>query len=705
MTKFSITENSRFTAKSNSACKLGAWFALVLLLAPTSSLGAAPVTDLKVLSFNIWVQGGSSLSNCIEVIRTTGADIVGLQECNQATAQIIATNLSFYVLPAADCPIVSRYPILSSPINTTRGVGATIQLSPGQRVHLFNCHLVPFPYGPYDLKNGQSVSYVTNQENSVRMPELRQLLNVMQPFVASFEPCFLVGDFNAPSHLDYGNLPWPTSVAPAAAGLGDSYRELHATNRLYPGPFASNEPGITWTPKTSQEPDGVFDRIDFVHYSLGDGVTPTSSIELDERNSINPWPSDHRAVLTTFTLTPPTPLDKASLPAPANLATNIPLNPHLIWLPGSNATNHAVYFGTSSPGILTTNTTNNFVALGNLLPAMTYFWRINESTSTGVVTGDVWSFTTKSVTSKSYEWNFANSNLAPALGNGVLAYADGATTSNLTVFGTTDGTTIPHIGGKPAKYLRAPAFTGIGNGYTATFTDSPPNGGGAYINQYTMIFDMLLPAPINWFPFFNTSLSNASGNDADFYVAPDGSLGIFAIGYSAVGIIAANTWYRVTFAADLAAGTVTYYLNGTPVFSGSAAIDGRHAIYSNADSGHDLVLFNEGDTSGAYTHVVYLSSFFFTDRTMSALEIAVLGGPKARGILVPAPSITLSVSLQPSNVLLNWSGGEGPFQVQKTFALTNNAVWQNVGAPTSNTNATTARDSSGAFFRVLGQWP
>ena len=680
-------------------------FTLLLILSLASLLRASPVTQLKVLSFNIWVQGGLSLSNCIEVIRTTGADIVGLQECNQTTAQAIATSLGFYVLPAVDCPVVSRYPILSSPINTQRGVGATIQLSPGQRVHLFNCHLVPFPYGPYDLKNGQPVSYVTNQEHSVRMPELNQLLGVMQPFITSFEPCFLVGDFNAPSHLDYANLAWPTSVAPAHAGLGDSYRTLHSTNRTFPAGFAYNDAGITWTPKTSQEPDGVFDRIDFVHYSLGDGVTPTNSIELDERNSINPWPSDHRAVLTTFTLLPPTPLDKASRPSPAHLATNVSQNPVLIWLPGSNATSHAVYFGPISPGILITNTTNNFVALSNLPPATTYYWRVNESTPTGAVTGDLWSFTTKTVNNSIYEWNFATSNLAPALGNGVLAYADGATTSNLTVFGTTDGTIIPHIGGKPAKYLRAPAFTSISNGYTATFTDSPPNGGGGYINEYTLIFDMLLPPPINWFPFFNTSPVNASGNDADFYVAPDGSLGIFAIGYSATGIIAANTWYRVAFAADLAAGTVTYYLNGTPVFSGNAAIDGRHAIYSNADAGHDLVLFNEGDTSGIYTHTVYLSSFFFTDRTMSAQEIAALGGPKARGILVPSPPVNLSVSLQPSNVLLNWSGGEGPFQVQKAFALTNNTAWQNSGSPTSNTNATVARDSSGAFFRVLGQWP
>ena len=68
--------------------------------------------------------------------------------------------------------------------------GATVELSPGQRAHLFDCHLTAFPYGPYDLKNGQSVAYVTNQENSVRMPELTQVLSAMQQPILSFRAMF-----------------------------------------------------------------------------------------------------------------------------------------------------------------------------------------------------------------------------------------------------------------------------------------------------------------------------------------------------------------------------------------------------------------------------------------------------------------------------------------------------------------------------------
>jgi endonuclease/exonuclease/phosphatase (EEP) superfamily protein YafD len=135
------------------------------------------------------------------------------------------------------------------------------------------------------------------------MPALNQLLSAMAPYLASAEPCFLTGDFNAPSHFDYTSFPWPTSIACTNGGLSDSYFAAHPNNRKFPGAFAFTEPGITWTPRTNEEPKGVFDRIDFVFFSAGDGVTVVNATELDGRNSVNPWPSDHRAVLSTFRLT------------------------------------------------------------------------------------------------------------------------------------------------------------------------------------------------------------------------------------------------------------------------------------------------------------------------------------------------------------------------------------------------------------------
>jgi endonuclease/exonuclease/phosphatase family metal-dependent hydrolase len=283
---------------------LHALVALLTLLGLANGANAAPVIELKILSFNIWVNGGRSLSNCIEVIRTTGADIVGLQECNAPTAQTIASNLGFYAATDSDASIVSRFRILTN-IAASGGRGVIIELAPGRRAHFFNCHLTAYPYGPYDLRDGKPQSFVINQEKSTRMPALKKLLSAMAPYLASAEPCFLTGDFNAPSHFDYTAFPWPTSIACTNAGMNDSYFVAHPNNRKFPGPFAFDDPGITWTPLTNEEPHGVFDRIDFVYFSAGDGVAVKSATELDRRNSVNPWPSDHRAVLSTFELTPP----------------------------------------------------------------------------------------------------------------------------------------------------------------------------------------------------------------------------------------------------------------------------------------------------------------------------------------------------------------------------------------------------------------
>ena len=60
-------------------------------------------------------------------------------------------------------------------------------------------------------------------------------------------------------------------------------------------------------------------------------------------------------------------------------------------------------------------------------------------------------------------------------------------------------------------------------------TTAAPTVGGAYINRYTLMFDMLVPSPwsLTWLvPFFNTDPYNLSGNDADFYLYGDGSVGI-----------------------------------------------------------------------------------------------------------------------------------------------------------------------------------
>ena len=660
---------------------------------------AAGLTNLTVMSFNIWVNGGSSLTRCIEAIRRANADLVGLQECNATTAQTIATQLGYHVLGANDDSIVSRYPIVNSLI-TGNSRGVTVEVSPGQRVHLFDCHLTAYPYGPYDLKNGRTQDFIINQEHQTRMPALNQLLATMRPYLNGPDPVFLVGDFNAPSHFDYANFPWPTSIACTNAGLIDSYFEMHPGNRKFPPQFAFDDPGITWTPMTAQEPEGVFDRIDFVHYSAGDGITTLSSVELDGRNSVSPWPSDHRAVLSVFRITPPVLGSAAGSPHPAPGQDQVPVNTMLTWLPASNMISQVVYFGSNSPAAFRTNTSNSFFNPGPLTPGTTYYWRIDTTRPTGVLTGTVWSFTTAGTSAnQSYEWNFALGDLSPALGTGIFAVADAAT-ANLTSFGTTDGAAVPHINGQPAKFMFVSQPLNPANGYHVSLRDSAPNSGGSYINQFTIIQDMLVPAPLNWTALFNTNPQNA--NDADFYINDVGAVGIGALGYSASGVIAANTWYRIAFAADLGSGIVSYYVNGTRVFrrTGGSLLDGRFSLYSDFDAGPDLLLFNEGDPAANYTHPLYLSAWAFIDRTLTDGEVATLGGPKAGGILAGTP-IRLRAARDGANIVLQWTGGKGPFQAQRVSSLITTS-WQNIGLLSNARTLTESLVPVSAFYRIVG---
>jgi hypothetical protein len=237
-----------------------------------------------------------------------------------------------------------------------------------------------------------------------------------------------------------------------------------------------------------------------------------------------------------------------------------------------------------------------------------------------------------------YEWTFNDGTLGDSFVNGTMAPVGGTITGIV----DTNGASIPHIGGVPAKVLSVPAFTNPLDGFNLTLGATGPNGGGAYVNQYTFIFDLYSPGIPNWQALFQTDPANSTSNnnDADFYVAPDGAVGIGALTYSAPGVFQQNTWHRLAFTTDLGAGVATFYVDGIQVGqrTGASLLDGRFALYSNLDAGDDVRLFNEGDTSGVYTHDLFVNSVAFVDRELSAVEMSALGGASAAGILIPEPT-------------------------------------------------------------------
>ncbi|HEX5218778.1 MAG TPA: LamG-like jellyroll fold domain-containing protein [Verrucomicrobiae bacterium] len=67
-----------------------------------------------------------------------------------------------------------------------------------------------------------------------------------------------------------------------------------------------------------------------------------------------------------------------------------------------------------------------------------------------------------------------------------------------------------------------------------------------------------------------------------------------------------------------------------------------------------------------------------------------------------APAIVLGLSWQELNLSLSWSGGIAPYQVQATTNLAE-AIWEDVGGPTSGFNLLLTPSNSSSFYRVFGQ--
>jgi hypothetical protein len=332
-----------------------------------------------------------------------------------------------------------------------------------------------------------------------------------------------------------------------------------------------------------------------------------------------------------------------------------------------------------------------FLAGGLLRSGSTHTYTVISGIYTNESTIKVQNYT-------SYEWRFLNGDLAADLGGGAMSYY---TDPAGTTFGTTDGGTVPHINGNPAKYMHVPAFTLDDQGYHLTFSNSYPNvGAEPYINRYTLLMDVMVPSPwsITYLvPFFNNDPYNFD-DDADFYLYGDGSIGIGT--YSAPGTVTSNTWFRLAFIADLGANTLRWYVNGTNVGSRTAdGLGGRWSVYSNQELGPDLLLFNE--PLGTYTHDLYVSSVAFVDRALAAGEIAALGAPNANGILVTsfAPAPTLTSQRSGSGVVISWPTNYVGYALERKTSLPG-STWAAVPGVTNNAVNLPAT-AVAQFFRLV----
>lgn len=269
-------------------------------------------SPLRVMSYNILAGGASygPLSRTVGVINAANADVIGIQEVG-GSAQAIANALGYYYQGFnSDLAIISRYPITQ-----VVGQGVKLQLGPTHEAYLFDVHLAAYPYQPYGIRDGSLKTESAAIDAAQTTRNMTSVLNGMSSALTSGSPTFLVGDFNEPSHLDWTQeaanagmhfgmkVDWPTSRSVTNAGLVDAFRTLR--------PDEVTDPAFTWTPgypAPNTDANEVHDRIDFVYYA-GANVTPTEAKTLGYNANdgstdiaIQPYPSDHRAVVVQFDL-------------------------------------------------------------------------------------------------------------------------------------------------------------------------------------------------------------------------------------------------------------------------------------------------------------------------------------------------------------------------------------------------------------------
>ena len=286
-------------------------------------------TTLRIMSFNIWCGGDQvSLRQVANAIQKARADIVGIQEpegCLRRLADLCG-------LPFVDerRNLISKFPLFDPDSGIRHGpftqflgtVGllphsahAWALVHPGHVVAIANVHLDSDPYGPAAIQKGSSLEEVLRIEDQVRLPDAQLLVEALKPLLEQGVPLFLTGDLNTPSGSDWtlevvserSSVPfpvaWPVPQLLRQAGLRDSYREVH------PDPLRA--PGYTWTPGYPHPicaPAERMDRIDYI-WTAGPTMTKESFLVGETGNdqvqtALWHYPADHRAVVSTFQVTP-----------------------------------------------------------------------------------------------------------------------------------------------------------------------------------------------------------------------------------------------------------------------------------------------------------------------------------------------------------------------------------------------------------------
>lgn len=171
------------------------------------------------------------------------------------------------------------------------------------------------------------------------------------------------------------------------------------------------------------------------------------------------------------------------------------------------------------------------------------------------------------------------------------------------------------------------------------------NGGGALVNEYSLMMDILMPQGGMYHAIFQTTPAN--NDDAELFINGDNLIGAWRFGYSTL-TVSENVWYRLVVTVKNGE-YYRIYLNGYNWVDGTGQdIDSRDALQST------LLLFADEDGED---NIMRCAEVAIWDKALTADEVATLGDPTTGIFEKPAASSYASLGQNFPN----------PFATETTF--------------------------------------
>ncbi|ALJ05645.1 endonuclease [Pseudalgibacter alginicilyticus] len=319
---------------------------------------------IHVLQFNIWQEGtiieGGFDAIVNEIIRTK-SDLIAFSEVrnynkinfNEHIIEALKDKgYTYYAQKSQDTGLLSKYPIISQTalypvINDHGSITKAIINVLGEEIAFYSGHLDYLNCALY-LPRGYDGSTWKKLDNPITNIDTIQKVNLVSKrdeaidvFIKDAKNeikqgriVIYGGDNNEPSHLDWIEanknrydhhgvvINWRNTFELQKAGFTDVYREKYPNPITHPGfTYPANNKDIpieklAWSPDADDR-----DRIDFIFYYPDDRlklndvkivgpkgdivrnkrITETTNDEFIEPFAI--WPTDHKAILASFSLT------------------------------------------------------------------------------------------------------------------------------------------------------------------------------------------------------------------------------------------------------------------------------------------------------------------------------------------------------------------------------------------------------------------